>query len=279
MIAGPTAVGKTSYAISLAKQLKTVIISADSRQAYAGMPIATAQPSKEEMEGVPHYFIGHIDPKDGYSAGQFERETLHLLKKLFKKHQTVILAGGTGLYIDAVVKGLDEFPPIDPTIRQQLNQIHQDDGLRPLILELEENDPAYAKIVDKHNPRRIIRALEFIRATGRPFSAFRKNKPKDRFFTTTTILLERERSELYDRINRRVLLMQNAGLVKEAKKWYAFRHLNATQTVGYRELFQYFDGDISLDRAIELIQQNSRRYAKRQLTWLRRMDIDIRVSL
>ena len=274
VIAGPTAVGKTSYAISLAKKLNTVILSADSRQIYTGMPIATAQPTMDERQGVPHYLIGHIDPKSHYSAGQFEREAILLLEKLFLEHDTIILTGGTGLYIDAVIKGLDEFPPIDPSIRLELNETYAQSGLQILLKELEAADPAYAKIVDKQNHRRIIRALEFIRSSGQPFSSFRKNKPKDRFFETETILLERDRDILYDRINRRVLLMLDAGLLAEAKKWYPLRDYNSTQTVGYKELFEHFDGHISLERAIELIQQNTRRYAKRQLTWFRRLNID-----
>ncbi len=274
VIAGPTAVGKTSYAISLAKKLNTVILSADSRQIYSGMPIATAQPTMDERQGVPHYLIGHVDPKSHYSAGQFEREAILLLEKLFLEHDTIILTGGTGLYIDAVIKGLDEFPPIAPSIRQELNEIYAQSGLPILFKELEAADPAYAKIVDKQNHRRIIRALEFIRSSGQSFSSFRKNKPKDRFFETETILLERDRDILYNRINRRVLLMLDAGLLAEAKKWYPLRDYNSTQTVGYKELFEHFDGHISLERAIELIQQNTRRYAKRQLTWFRRLNID-----
>lgn len=279
VIAGPTAVGKTSYAISLAQKLNTVILSADSRQVYAGMPIATAQPDMDERQGVPHYLIGHIDPKHHYSAGAFEKEAIQLLEKLFKKHHTIILTGGTGLYIDAVIKGLDDFPQIDPTIRQELNEIHEDSGLETLLHELEQSDPEYYKIVDKQNPRRIIRALEFIRSSGQPFSSFRKNKPKDRFFETTIILLERDRKTLYNRINRRVLQMVEAGLLAEAKKWYPLRMYNSTQTVGYKELFEHFDGTITLERAIELIQQNSRRYAKRQMTWFRKLNIDEVVAL
>ena len=279
VIAGPTAVGKTSFAISLAQKLKTVILSADSRQVYKGMPIATAQPDMVERNGVPHFLIGHIDPKDHYSAGQFEKEAIQLLEKLFKKYDTVILTGGTGLYIDAVINGLDDFPAIDPTIRQELNEMFTNFGLTPLLKELEKADPTYAEIVDKQNHRRVIRALEFIRSSGRPYSSFRKNKPKDRFFETKIILLERDRQELYERINRRVLLMLEAGLVKEAKKWYPLRSYNSTQTVGYKELFEYFDGAITLERAVELIQQNSRRYAKRQLTWFRKLDVDEVISL
>ena len=279
VIAGPTAVGKTSYAISLAQKLNTVILSADSRQVYAGMPIATAQPDMDERQGVPHYLIGHIDPKHHYSAGAFEKEAIQLLEKLFKKHHTIILTGGTGLYIDAIINGLDDFPQIDPTIRQELNEIHEDSGLETLLQELEQSDPEYYKIVDKQNPRRIIRALEFIRSSGQPFSSFRKNKPKDRFFETTIILLERDRKTLYNRINQRVLQMIEAGLLAEAKKWYPLRNYNSTQTVGYKELFEYFDGTITLERAIELIQQNSRRYAKRQMTWFRKLNIDEVVAL
>lgn len=279
VIAGPTAVGKTSYAISLAQKLNTVILSADSRQIYAGMPIATAQPDMEERQGVPHYFIGHVDPKEHYSAGQFEKDAIQLLETLFKKHHTIILTGGTGLYIDAVIKGLDDFPPVNPKVRQELNEIYAHAGLETLLKELEEADSAYAKIVDRQNPRRIIRALEFIRSSGLPFSSFRKNQPKDRFFETKIILLERDRAELYDRINQRVLLMLKDGLIDEAKKWYPLRNYNSTQTVGYKELFEYFDGSITLERAIELIQQNSRRYAKRQLTWFRRLAVDEYVDL
>lgn len=279
IVAGPTAVGKTSFSISLAQKLDTVILSADSRQVYKGMPIATAQPSMTERQGIKHYLIGHIDPLAPYSAGQFEREAIDLLTDLFQKHSTIILTGGTGLYIRAITQGLDEFPDIDPNIRVSINDAYTNHGLAPLLEELDREDPAYAKIVDRQNHRRVIRALEFIRGTGLPYSSFRKNQPKERFFETTTILLERERPELYDRINQRVHMMVEDGLIEEARKWYPHREFNATQTVGYKELFQYFDGDITQERAIELIQQNSRRYAKRQMTWFRKMPVDTPINL
>ncbi len=277
ILAGPTAVGKTAYSIEMAQKLNTVILSADSRQIYKGMPIATAQPTTEERVGIPHYLIGHVDPTSTYSAGHYEREAIQLLKALFEKYPQIILTGGTGLYIKAIIEGLDAFNPIDESIRTSLNQSYENDGLHALLEELDLSDPAYAKIVDRKNPRRIIRALEVIRSTGKPFSSLRKNKPKERFFETHTILLERNRPELYARINQRVLEMMNDGLLEEAQKWFPQRHLNATNTVGYKELFQYFDGDISKDRAIELIQQNTRRYAKRQITWFGKMAFDEKV--
>ncbi len=279
IIAGPTAVGKTSYAIKMAQKLNTVILSADSRQIYKGMPIATAQPSLAEKAGIPHYLVGHVDPISAYSAGHYEREAIQLLKDLFLKYPQIILTGGTGLYIKAIMDGLDEFEPIKASIRTALNDQYQNEGLDCLLEELDHSDPVYAKIVDRKNPRRIIRALEVIRGTGQLFSSLRKNQPKERFFDTHTILLERSRPELYDRINQRVLLMQEAGLLEEAQKWYPLKNLNATKTVGYKELFQYFDGIISLDRAIELIQQNTRRYAKRQITWFGKMDFDEVIKL
>ncbi len=278
VVTGPTAVGKTSYAVRLAQQYDTVVLSADSRQIYRGMEIATAQPTGEERQGVKHYFIGEVEATDTYSAGRFEREALAVLDVLFQKHRYVVVAGGTGLYIRALIHGFDEHLPADAMLRAQLTQKLHEEGKEALFAQLQRLDPDYAAQVDPHNPHRLIRALEVCITAGVPYSALRKNQPRPRPFQSIVILLQREREDLYERINRRVLQMMNHGLLEEARKWYPQRHLQATQTVGYKELFQYFDGKISLDEAVKLIQRNTRHFAKRQLTWFRKMEYDILID-
>lgn len=270
VITGPTAIGKTGLAIFIAKKLKTEIISFDSRQFYQEMKIGTAVPSDEELKEVPHHFIQNLSIEQDYSVGNFERDALVKIEELFEKYDYLVFVGGSGLYEKAVTEGLDEFPQVDKTIR--LNLIYEYDihGLEPLQNELKEVDPVYYNLVDLNNPVRIIRALEIYRGTGKPFSSYRKNNYSARNFQVTKIGLELSREEIYDRINKRVDLMMQKGLLEEVKSLYPKKHLNSLQTVGYRELFDYLDGKIELDFAIEEIKKNTRRYAKRQLTWYRK---------
>jgi len=270
VITGPTAIGKTGLAIFIAKKLKTEIISFDSRQFYQEMKIGTAVPSDEELKEVPHHFIQNLSIEQDYSVGNFERDALVKIEELFEKYDYLVFVGGSGLYEKAVTEGLDEFPQVDKSIR--LNLIYEYDihGLEPLQNELKEVDPVYYNLVDLNNPVRIIRALEIYRGTGKPFSSYRKNNYSARNFQVTKIGLELSREEIYDRINKRVDLMMQEGLLEEVKSLYPKKHLNSLQTVGYRELFDYLDGKIELDFAIEEIKKNTRRYAKRQLTWYRK---------
>lgn len=270
VITGPTAIGKTGLAIFIAKKLKTEIISFDSRQFYQEMKIGTAVPSDEELKEVPHHFIQNLSIEQDYSVGNFERDALVKIEELFEKYDYLVFVGGSGLYEKAVTEGLDEFPQVDKSIR--LNLIYEYDihGLEPLQNELKEVDPVYYNLVDLNNPVRIIRALEIYRGTGKPFSSYRKNNYSARNFQVTKIGLELSREEIYDRINKRVDLMMQEGLLEEVKSLYSKKHLNSLQTVGYRELFDYLDGKIELDFAIEEIKKNTRRYAKRQLTWYRK---------
>ncbi len=269
-VVGPTAIGKTSLAISLAKQYKTEIVSADSRQFFKEMQIGTAVPNKEELVIVPHHFIQHKSILESYSVGDFEKETIALLSNLFKKHDCVIMVGGSGLYVDAVTKGLDEFPDVDPGIRENLNKKLKERGIVELQTQLKLLDESqYAKI-DIENPHRLIRALEICIGSGQPYSSFLNKKKTNRPFKTITIGLKADRQIIYDRINQRVDLMIEEGLLKEARKMHPHRALNALQTVGYKELFKYFDGEWDLDFAISEIKKNTRRFAKRQLTWYRK---------
>lgn len=270
VITGPTAIGKTGLAIFIAKKLKTEIISFDSRQFYQEMKIGTAVPSDEELKEVPHHFIQNLSIEQDYSVGNFERDALVKIEELFEKYDYLVFVGGSGLYEKAVTEGLDEFPQVDKSIR--LNLIYEYDihGLEPLQNELKEVDPVYYNLVDLNNPVRIIRALEIYRGTGKPYSSYRKNNYSARNFQVTKIGLELSREEIYDRINKRVDLMMQEGLLEEVKSLYPKKHLNSLQTVGYRELFDYLDGKIELDFAIEEIKKNTRRYAKRQLTWYRK---------
>ncbi|MFN6943439.1 MAG: tRNA (adenosine(37)-N6)-dimethylallyltransferase MiaA [Cytophagaceae bacterium] len=270
VVAGPTAVGKTDLCIELAKRYHTEIISADSRQLFKEMSIGTAKPEKEEMQGVPHHFINSYSVQDEYNAGRFELDTLNLLQTLFKKYDQLILTGGSGLYIKAVCEGFDELPDVDPYIREGLIQSFHEDGLDNLLDELKQKDPVYYDQVDRANHQRVIRALEIIRGTGMPFSFFRKRKVQPRPFTILKIGLERPRAELYQRIDHRMDLMLEKGLLEEAKALYPFKHLNALQTVGYQEIFDFLDGKYDWDEAVRLLKRNSRRYAKRQMTWFNR---------
>ncbi len=269
VIAGPTGIGKTALAIKLAEHYNTEIISADSRQFFKEMRIGTAVPSDEELRAVPHHFIQHISIQDPYSVGDFERDALKKLEELFKLHDIVIMAGGSGLYIDAVLHGFDSFPEIDPSIRTQLKQELRDKGLAKLQKELLESDPVYAKKADLRNPQRVIRALEVCRGTGNPYSSYLGRKKTQRPFQSVILGLEAPREEVYRRIDSRVDQMMKAGLLEEARELIEYKPLNALKTVGYKELFGYLEGEYDLDQAIDEIKKNSRRYAKRQGTWFR----------
>ena len=269
-VVGPTAIGKTALGIQLAKHFDTEILSADSRQFFKEMEIGTAVPSQEELAQVPHHFIQHKSIFEPYSVGDFEKEAMGLLDGLFQQKDTVVMVGGSGLYVDALVHGLDEFPEVDPDIRAALNQKLEKNGLSSLQEELKLKDPSYYKIVDLENPHRLIRALEVCRASGQPFSSF-LNRPKPkRPFKTLYVGLEAPREVIYERINQRVDLMMQAGLLEEAERLYPHKTLNALQTVGYKELFEYLDGHCTLEFAVSEIKKNTRRFAKRQLTWLRK---------
>lgn len=270
VITGPTAIGKTGLAIFLAKELQTEILSFDSRQFYKEMKIGTAVPSDEELSAVPHHFIQNLSIHDDYSVGDFERDALIKIEELFQNYDSLIFVGGSGLYEKAVTEGLDEFPEVDPEIRQNLIYEFDINGLEALQEELKVSDPNYYEMVDLNNPVRIIRALEICRGTQEPYSSFRKNNFSARNFNVIKIVLELPREEVYDRINKRVDMMMQEGLLDEVNSLYPFKHLNSLQTVGYRELFDYLDQKIDLDFAVEEIKKNSRRYAKRQLTWYRK---------
>lgn len=270
VIAGPTASGKTDLAIRLAQSLGTVIISADSRQFYREMNIGTAKPTPEQLALVPHYFINSHSIANFYSVGDYEREVLALLNDLFTKHHVVVMVGGSGLYIRAVCQGVDDFPLALPEVKQQLLSLLATEGIVKLQELLLEKDPVYHKIVDLNNPQRLIRALEVCLSNGQPFSDFRSGIMTSRPFRMVKIGLEMERETLYNRINQRVEDMMANGLLEEAKQLYPSRHQNALQTVGYSELFDHLDGNYSLEEAVALIKRNSRRYAKRQMTWLRK---------
>lgn len=270
VIAGPTASGKTATAIKVAKALGTVIISADSRQFYKEIPIGTAAPTKEEQSEVQHYMIHNLNVEDKYDVADYENDVLSLLNKLFLKHDAVVLTGGSGLFIDAVCNGIDLIPDISEENRRSVNELYENGGLTALQNEVERLDPEYYKIVDRQNPRRLQRAIEVCYQTGLPYFSFRKNTVKHRDFKIVKIALLWEREILISRINKRVEMMINEGLIDEAKAMYPKRHLNSLNTVGYKELFQYFDGNIALNDAIEQIKINTRQYAKRQMTWLRK---------
>ncbi|MBQ3594986.1 MAG: tRNA (adenosine(37)-N6)-dimethylallyltransferase MiaA [Bacteroidales bacterium] len=270
VIAGPTASGKTATAITIAKALRTVIISADSRQFYREIPIGTAAPTREELSEVEHYMIHNLSIEDRYDVADYEKDVLLLLKKLFLNHDAVVMTGGSGLFIDAVCNGLDSIPDISEETRNRVNDLYEKGGVVALQNELQHLDPEYYEIVDKHNPRRLQRAIEVCYQTGLPYSSFRKNNTKERDFKIIKLALLWERNELITRINKRVENMISDGLVEEARSVYHKRNLNSLNTVGYKEMFQYFDGDISLNEAIELIKISTRQYAKRQMTWLRK---------
>jgi tRNA dimethylallyltransferase len=266
-IIGATAIGKTNLSIQIAKHFNTEIISCDSRQFYKEMKIGTAVPTEQELALVPHHFIQNKSIFENYSVGEFEKETLQKLDELFKKHKVVVMVGGSGLYTRAVLEGLDYFPKINPEIRENLNNQIKEGKLKALQNQLKELDLESYKTIEIENPHRLIRALEICIGTGKPYSKF-KNKPKvQRSFIPIKIGLEAPREIMYQRINKRVDIMLAEGLVDEAKTLHKYKKLNALQTVGYKELFNYFDGNYSLDFAIEEIKKNTRRFAKRQVTW------------
>ncbi len=274
VISGPTAVGKTSLAIEVAQAFHTVVLSADSRQVFKEMAIGTAKPSLEEMQGIKHYFVDHVSIHDRpvYDAAQYEKEVLTLLEHLFQVHDVVVMAGGSGLYVNAVLYGLDDIPSVPDRIREDLNQTLLKDGLETLLLELKEKDPVYYEVVDRGNARRIQRALEVIRHTGNPFSMYRTGDRKERTFQVMHIGLERDRDNLYDRINRRMDNMLVQGLEREARLLYPYRDLNALQTVGYQEFFDLIEGQYTREEMLEKLKQHSRNYAKRQMTWLKKQE-------
>lgn len=272
VIAGPTAVGKTDIAISLAKHWNSEILSADSRQFYKEMSIGTAKPDARQLGAVQHHFVGHLSIHDYYNVSRFETDALTSLNTLFETHTIVFLAGGSGLYIDALCNGIDDFPDPAPELRAYLKGLYLDEGLKKLQQMLFENDPEYYSTVDINNPNRLLRALEVCLTTGKKFSEQRLNSLKSRDFKIIKIALNLPRPVLFNRIEMRVDQMIENGLVDEVKSLLPYRHLNALNTVGYKEIFQYLDSEISLDQAITNIKTNTRRYAKRQLTWFKRTD-------
>ncbi len=268
IVLGPTGVGKTDYAIDLALEYGSPVVSCDSRQIFKEMKIGTAPPSDEQLERVKHYFIYSNTVTDLYTAGRYEIEALELLEELFKSHDKIVMAGGSGLYIDALCNGLDDFPPADQNLRSELSALSQTpEGLQSLVEKLKEIDPQAYGFVDLSNRQRVVRAVEVTLQTGRKFSDWRKNQKKERPFKITKIGLTRERDELYDRINRRVDIMMENGLLAEVESLVPYRDMPALRTVGYKEIFDYLDGVTSLEKAVELIKRNSRRYAKKQLTY------------
>ena len=270
VIVGPTAVGKTAMAIRLAERFESEILSADSRQFFKEMNIGTAKPTSTELDQIPHHFINTLSIHEHYDVGEFEREALALLDQLFLKHDVVFLVGGSGLYVDAVCNGLDEFPEVDAKIREDLTTEFSTYGLDHLVVKLTDLDPEYGKVVDLKNPQRVMRALEVCLSSGKPYSSFRQSVPKKRDFEIIKIGLELDREELYQRINFRMDQMILDGLFAEAESLEEFKHLNALQTVGYKEIYAYMNGDYDREEAIRLLKRNSRRFAKRQMTWFKR---------
>lgn len=269
-IVGPTAIGKTSTSIALASHYNSEIISADSRQFFKEMKIGTAVPSEEELASVPHHFIQQRSVEEKYSVGDFERDATAKINELFLTHDILFLVGGSGLYINAINEGLDDFPDVPKEIRENLNQLHQNKGVEVLQKKLKELDPQYYLEVDLHNPHRLIRALEICLATEKTYSSYRNRKKTQRNFQSIKIGIEADRNVIYDRINQRVELMMEKGLLQEVKNLLPKKHLNALNTVGYKELFAYLENEISLEKAIDEIKKNTRRFAKRQLTWFRK---------
>lgn len=270
LIAGPTAVGKTAVAIQLAKYFHTEIISADSRQCFKEISIGVAKPSAEELEEVRHYFINSNSIHDTVTAASYEKYALGAVAEIFQQHDLAVMVGGTGLYIKAFCEGMDEIPAVDEALRNELQQNYLHYGIEWLQQQLQQYDPLFAAKGEMQNPQRMLRALEVVRSTGESILAFRKGEKQQRNFNIIKIGLDLPREELYNRINHRVDVMMKEGLLEEAKAVYPLRQLNALQTVGYRELFDHFDGNCSLEKAVDKIKQNSRHYAKRQLTWFKR---------
>jgi len=273
VVLGPTGVGKTELCLNIAKHLESPIINADSRQIFAEMPIGTAAPTQEQQREVLHYFVGNHSVTDYYSAAMFEEDAISIIDELFKaKHNSLLMTGGSMMYIDAVCKGIDDIPTVDDVTREKLKHDFEENGLEKLVEQLKVLDPEHWNIVDKKNPRRVIHALEICLMTGKTYTSFRRNKNKKRPFNILKIGLNRDREELYERINKRVLDMIDAGLIDEVSKLYNFRNLNSLNTVGYKEILDYLDGLLTVDEAIRQIQSNTRRYMRKQLTWFKRDD-------
>lgn len=270
VVVGPTGSGKSALAVELAKHYGAPIISTDSRQVYRGLPIGTAQPTADELAAAKHYFIADREVEDNFNCGRYETEALALLEELFKDNRYVVAVGGSGLYVKALCEGMDSLPEADDAVREMLKSRLESEGIGSLVEELRRLDPKYAEEVDLCNPARVMRALEVCLTTGKPYSEQRSGTVAERWFNIVKIGTDMPRDVLYERIDRRVDMMVEEGLVEEARAMYPKRALNSLQTVGYREMFDYFDGTISLAEAIELVKRNSRRYAKRQLTWFRR---------
>lgn len=270
VVVGPTGSGKSALAVELAKHYGAPIISTDSRQVYRGLPIGTAQPTADELAAAKHYFIADREVEDNFNCGRYETEALALLEELFKTNRYVVAVGGSGLYVKALCEGMDSLPEADDAVREMLKSRLESEGIGSLVEELRRLDPKYAEEVDLCNPARVMRALEVCLTTGKPYSEQRSGTVAERWFNIVKIGTDMPRDVLYERIDRRVDMMVEEGLVEEARAMYPKRALNSLQTVGYREMFDYFDGTITLAEAIELVKRNSRRYAKRQLTWFRR---------
>ncbi|MGP1539767.1 tRNA (adenosine(37)-N6)-dimethylallyltransferase MiaA [Bacteroides pyogenes] len=275
VLIGPTGVGKTELSLRLAEGFQTSIVSADSRQLYADLKIGTAAPTEEQLKRVPHYLVGTLRLTDYYSAAQYEAEVMEILNRLFTRRDVVILTGGSMMYVDAVCKGIDDIPTVDEDTRRTMLQRYETEGLEPLCAELRLLDPEYYRIVDLKNPKRVIHALEICYMTGRTYTSFRTRQTKERPFRILKIGLKRDREEFYGRINRRVDEMMKDGLLDEVRSVLPYRHLNSLNTVGYKELFKYLDGEWELPFAIEKIKQNSRIYSRKQMTWFKR-DEEIR---
>ena len=275
VLTGPTASGKTALAIRWAERLRTEILSADSRQFYREMRIGTAAPTPDELRRVPHHFVQHLSIHDSYNVYRYEQDALALLEKLFQNHENVILCGGSGLYIDALCNGIDLLPDPDPELREDLHRMLRENRVEEFHQMLKEKDPEYYEVVDRNNPVRMVRALEVCIQTGQPYSTLRKQQAKERPFQIIKYAITLPREVLNERINRRVDRMMEEGLEAEARQLYPLRHLNALQTVGYRELFDHFDGKCTIDESVEAIKAHTRQYAKRQMTWFKR-DSDYR---
>jgi len=270
VITGPTAVGKTALCLDIAQHFGIPIINADSRQIYKELKIGTASPTSEQLQLVPHYFVGSLSLTDYYSASLFEQQVLEILSRQFRSHDFALMAGGSMMYIDAVCDGIDDIPTVDDQTRETLKQRLKEEGLEALVEQLKELDPEYYAIVDRQNPRRVVHGLEICLMTGKTYTSFRKREKKERPFRIVKIGLNRPREELYDRINQRVDQMMQQGLLEEAKALYPMRQMNALNTVGYKELFDYLDGRWPLEEAVERIKGNTRRYARKQLTWYKK---------
>lgn len=269
VVVGPTASGKTELAVRLAETFENEVVSADSRQFYREMTVGTAKPSAAELRGVPYRLVDFLSIHDVYTAGHYEQDALACISEIFRTHRTAVLAGGSGLFVRAVCEGFDEMPPSDEEARRKLSAIFQAQGLAPLLEQLRAADPAYYDRVDRQNPQRVMRALEVFEVTGKPYSAFRKSNKKERPFRILKIGLELPREALYEKIDRRVDAMIAAGLFEEAGALFPYKHLNALQTVGYTEIFDFLEGQYDREECIRLLKRNTRRYAKRQMTWFR----------